>query len=250
LAIVTLALAIACHRSGAAAGINLSWTDCYGGPGTSLDQNFACDVNDGSHVLVATFDPPQGVTRLVGLSAVIDVATADAMPSWWQLAAGGCRAGSLQLDIGNAEIPFCTTYWPLITSRSLAYTTNAGGYANRTRIHVSMGIPEDIAGAVDSGTEYYAFRLLLDNAATIGGGACEGCDIPACIILTALWLYQPPAFGDHAICSPLLSNFVTWQGGPVGQCPGTDTPPPWWPTDCLTTPAQNRTWGQIKSLYR
>jgi hypothetical protein len=41
------------------------------------------------------------------------------------------------------------------------------------------------------------------------------------------------------ITAPLTSNFVTWQGGAIGGagCPG-------------ATPAQNRTWGQVKSIYR
>ncbi|HKQ58774.1 MAG TPA: hypothetical protein VJY35_12975 [Candidatus Eisenbacteria bacterium] len=240
-------LLLVAPAAASAAGINLSWNDCFSSRGPATNQDFACDTNTGSHVLVATFDPPAGVTKLIGASAVVDVATDGSdLPSWWQLGVGGCRAASLQLDLGSGETPFCSTYWPGVAAGSLAYTTGAGGFPFRMRIHVSMGIPEAIAGAVDSGTEYYGFRLLLDNAASTGAGACAGCDVPACIILTSIWLYQPPAFGDLAICSPLLSNVATWQGG-RSDCTGAA---PWWPTDCATTPAQNRTWGAIKSLYR
>jgi hypothetical protein len=45
--------------------------------------------------------------------------------------------------------------------------------------------------------------------------------------------------GDNRIVNPLTGNFATWQGGAIGGagCPA-------------ATPTQNKTWGQVKSIYR
>jgi hypothetical protein len=232
-------------------GINLAWNDCYGAGGT-VNKNFACNTNSGTNILVASFEPPDGITKLVGSSAVIDIQTASTpLPSWWQLSASGCRAGSLRLDFNPPASQSCADYWSAAATGSLAYLPGFGGHPDRARITISFGIPEARAGPVLIGWEYYAFRLILDNSKSSGAGACSGCLDPACITLTSVWLYQPEGLGDHAICVPLASNQATWRGGAIGGygCPGTDGPPPP-PSDCLATPTINRTWGQLKGLYR
>ena len=93
---------------------------------------------------------------------------------------------------------------------------------------------------VDLGTEYYAFKATVTRTKSTGTGSCAGCLAPACIVLNEIQLFQPLTLGfDPQIFNPRDRNFATWQnpaGGPPG-CPG-------------TTPTQNKTWGQVKSLYR
>ena len=229
-----------------AQGINLYWNDCSQGGLTN--RNFACNSNSGSNAMVASFDPPNGITKLVGSSALIELQTASTpLPSWWQLSASGCRAGSLRLDLSAPASGFCFDYWSSAAMGSFAYLAGADANPSRARITVSFGIPEAMAGAVETGTEYYAFRLIMDNSNSVGPGACTGCLAPACIVLTAMWLYQPAGLANYRICNPHTSNYVTWQGGAIGGigCPPVDQP---WP--CDATPALRRSWGLVKGLYR
>lgn len=226
-----------------AEGINLSWNDC--GFSGGENRNFACNSNFGENVMVASFDPPSGITKLVGSSATLELQTTSTpLPSWWQLASGGCREGALRLELAAPASPNCVDYWSSAAAGSFSYV--GGGAANRARITVSFGIPEALAGPVDAGTEYYAFQLIFNNAKSVGAGSCPGCFDPTCIVLTSIWLYQPPGAGDQ-LCNPHTRNWVTWQPTIVG-CPGGHEPR--LSGDCGATPAIHRTWGLIKTLYR
>jgi hypothetical protein len=241
--IVAISLLAACFAaSGASAGgINLVWNDCGSG---ATNKSFRCDTNSGSHLLVASFDPDETIPALIGGSAAVDFQSASpTVPSWWQLAAGGCRDGALQLDL-SASSQSCTATWPAPATGSLSYV-NCGS-PNRARIQVSWGVPEAQAAQVEPGTEYFAFRLALNNSRTIGSESCAGCEVPVCLVLPAIWLYQPAGMGHHALYAPLVNQFATWQGGAVGGvgCYGPFLLCP------LPTAALNRTWGQIKTLYR
>ncbi len=232
-----------------AEGINLAWDECAGAGGPS-NRSFACNTNIGIHVMVASFEPPAGITKLVGGSAVVHLGTAlRPLPSWWQFGSGGCREGALRLDFDFLGTQGCVDTWSGAATGSLSYEAGFGGRPERARITLSWGIPEALAGLVEAGTEYYAFRLIVNNSKSVGSGSCAGCLDPACIGFTALWLYQPAGLGDHLICTPLTSNLMTWQGGPAGFCPPADGPPPF-PPECGATPLVRRSWGMIKGLYR
>ena len=228
------------------AGINLSWNNCASDGGTS-NQSFACHTNVGQNVLVASFDPPPGITKLVGSSAVIDLMIeASPLPAWWQLAAGGCREGGLQLDLNPVGTLNCIDYWSGAAGGSLSYL-EVGGSPARARINLSCEIPEALSGPVEAGNEYYDFRLRLLHTKTVGTGACGGCSETVCLALTTVWLYQPSGMGDHALCNPAVNSWVTWQGPSSFGCPPADLPPP---PECSATTTVRRTWGMIKGLYR
>ena len=102
-----------------------------------------------------------------------------------------------------------------------------------------MGLEDwDVANAmpVSEELEYYAFKLSINSAKTVGTGACDGCLDPVCIVLNEIKLTQPVGVGNYRLQNPALSYYATWQGGVVsGGCPA-------------ATPARNRTWGAVKSL--
>jgi len=227
------------------AGMDLYWNECP--PLGSMNRSFACNTNAGANVMVASFDPPAGITKLVASSAVIDLRSASSpLPSWWHLQPGGCRDGSLSVSF-SPPAPFsCADYWSAGATGGFTYTVGFGGDPTSARIVVSFGMPEALAGPVTPGTEYQAFRLTLDNSTSVGTEACTGCNDPTCIILNELTLYQPSGLGDYRICNPLNGNFIMWQGGAIGGggCPGADYQYP------CSTPVLDRTWGQIKGLYR
>ena len=229
-------------------GINLAWNECLGAGGLT-NRSFACNTNIGINAMVASFDPPAGISKLLGGSAVLHLMSASpTLPSWWQLGAGGCREGALRLDL-NAPAPLgCADYWSGAAVGSINYEPGFDGHPYRARITLSWGIPEALAGPVDADAEYYAFQVIVTNRYSVGSGSCAGCLDPACIGFTSLWLYQPAGLGDYALCMPLIGTLVTWQGG-AGYCPPADGPSPF-PPECGATPVIRRSWGLIKTLYR
>ena len=94
-------------------------------------------------------------------------------------------------------------------------------------------VPQNTPASVTPGVEYYAGWFRIGNALTTGDHACEGCCTPVYLSLRFLRLDQPAGVGDLYIFphTPTLA----WQG--AGGL-------------CGPTPAQRRTWGQLKSLYR
>ena len=90
-------------------------------------------------------------------------------------------------------------------------------------------MPRAEAGGIPPDVEHYAFRLVIDDARSVGPGACYGCFRGATITLDYIRLL-PTRSPTVTITTPLSSKTVTWQGGFV--------------------PVLNRSWGAIKRLYR
>ena len=227
-----------------AAGINLSWADC----GTAGTQNatFACNANSGApFTAVGSFDPPAGIAKFLGIAAQIDITTDQAnLPDWWKHGSAVCRGTTgLATSFDFTSGPFtCADFFGGQAAGGFAYDVGFGTPA-RARFRIQAAIPAGTEGPVAAGTEYYAFKANFLRPKTVDAGAvlaCVGCANPACIVLNEIQLFQPLASGnDPQIFNPRDRQFVTWQspvGGPP-NCPG-------------STPTQNKTWGQVKSLYR
>src|SRR5262249_32926734 len=108
---------------------------------------------------------------------------------------------------------------------------------NRARILGSISVPTSAAQPVAPGTEYFDFIFRINNTKTAGLGACAGCQDPVCLVLNEVLLTSNNS-GDLKMTSPASSNYATWQGGFPGD------------PNCLVTPTTNKTWGQLKSIYR
>ena len=219
-----------------AAGVNVSWTDC--GAAGQQNRAFACNSNAGSNVMVSSFDPPAGLSKVTGINLIWDLQSAsDPLPAWWDLFnPGACKSGpTLNTVFANAS---CTDYFLAAGAGGITAYLNTG--SNKRRIGGSWSANEADAGPVTPGTEYYAVNVVFSNAKTVGTGACAGCQDGVCIVLNDVLISQPAgtAGGSPAVTNPRERNFITWQGGAIGGgCPG-------------ATPAINKTWGQVKSIYR
>ena len=243
LAILAAILAVAAMPSPARGqAINLSWDDC-GANGAAL-RAFACDTNLGVNTLVGSFVPGAFVDSMTAMQAVIDVQVQGLnLPDWWGLRAGFCRPASLLSSFDFTSGPLhCSDYWQG-GAVGAARATPAG---NRLRIEVVAALPlnDSRVADLDDNTEVYAFKVSITNAKSTGDGACTGCDVGACIALNHIGVGtitegQPLTF---FLALPGNRSHVTW------QCPGLVTT-----VGCLldcTTPARDRTWGQVKQLYR
>jgi len=220
-----------------AAGINLAWNDCQG----PINATFACNVNTGLNTMVASFDPPHVLTQFLGISAQIDITTDQpALPDWWKHGTGQCRGTTaLSTNFDGSTAPTCTDVYFGQASGGFNYDVGFGSPA-RARFRIACAVPIDNIVEVDPGTEYFAFKGLVQHTKSVGTGSCAGCSNPACIVLNEIQLFQPPAQADDPIITNLRDrNWITWQVPPTG------------PVGCpLSTPTHNSSWGQVKSLYR
>jgi hypothetical protein len=210
-----------------ASGINLSWNDCgtYGVGGKSSP----CTVNN----VVGSFVPPPGINALVAMEATLDVQTSSpVLPNWWQLnKTNGCRTSSLTSQFSFETLSSCSDYWQGQALGIMDFRQSDRG-ANRGMLRLVCAIGENDGRSVDSGTEYYAFQVVINNARSSGGDACSGCMTPACIILNSIELDEFGSSQAQILTNPVNRSMVTWQGG---ECQGG---------------VRNRTFGQIKSIYR
>jgi hypothetical protein len=220
-----------------AAGINAYWNNC--GPGNPTFRSFACNTNFGTHDIVASFVPPEGLTKVVGAIGIVDLCLGGVnLSPWWQYDAGSCRETALRAVAQDVSLPSnCVDYWQGQANFWIDYQVGYSGW-DSARLVVSVGLQSQFAGPVEPGVEYHAFTVRIGNTATVGPGACFGCLQPACIVLNEIQLLQPAGTpgGSPALTVPDSNNYLMWQNY-VSNCP-------------FIVPVANRTWGQVKSLYR
>ena len=241
---VLLALAASTAMAG---GVNMSWTAC--GASGAANRTFLCNNNTGAgttssapageNILVVSYQPNFGVPDMAGNDVRIDLQSADAttLNQWWQLFnAGSCRSSQPSVDVAGFQ-GTCTNFW----AGQAAGGGGVGSYTingNKAALLIAWATPE--AGPVDNLTEYYSVNVRITDTKTVGSPSCTGCLTGVCLVCNVVSLsYGPSAALVQKIETPLVRNFVTWQGGAIAApgCPA-------------AVPTQNRTWGQVKSLYR
>ncbi|MBI5170949.1 MAG: hypothetical protein HZA61_15775 [Candidatus Eisenbacteria bacterium] len=240
-ALTLLALAFS-PPSAYAMGINLSWDDC-GAYGAEV-KTFACDRNaiPGTASLIGSFVPPAGSTAVTGEEAVLDVNDGGwrTIPDWWQFKyVGACRRTALTASADFTAYQNCADYWiGLAQGGVTAYITPYYGDAARARLLLIFATALANTGPLDEHLEYYAFRVTISGAKTVGTDACAGCSREMCIRFTSLKLTQPIGVGDYRIDNGEQRPWVLWQSkGVVVGCNA-------------VIPTRNSTWGAIKSQYR
>ena len=237
-----------CAAPAFAQGINLSWDDC--GASGSLNKTFACDSNTGIHVLVGSFVTDAYFVSVNGLTASLELMSAcPAYPDWWRMRTGYCRSTSLSASFDFTSGPAnCFDYWQGGAIGTASMGDPAGRRALVT-LQCVLPVLDPRIGPIEEGAHVYAFKMVINNAKTVGPGACAGCQDDMCIVLNSILIHQTPGTpeGNRFLSNPDLSQVVAWQGGqwywnhlePGGNCFG----------DC-PTPTRARTWGQLKGLYR
>lgn len=230
--------------SAASAQMNLSWNNCIGVGTAAMNKNYICDgsANGFPHKAVMSFKNPVAMAHFVGIQAVIDIqTTAPVLPDFWRRGVGECAEGDVIFPgslsgLGNAS---CQNPWAGANSGGgYDYTSGFGG-AGRARIRVVFA--RDTEFSTTYGTHYLAGSVELDTNKDVdsGFGECTGCQVPACLVLNSVELFQTAGslpVDEYHISTVDQRNWITWQGGD--------------PSCVAATPAQNRTWGSVKALYR
>ncbi len=239
--VLTLAAALLVFGATSAlaqAGLNLYWNGCSVDGATAA--TFACNTNSGSNFMYGSVVLGVDMTDYLGTSAVVDMTfESGAIPDWWAVNAGGCRANSASMSFDpNNNATGCTTDIWNFNNPTPVTTVQTGIHgANWVRLNGAAAIPAGSEIPLNAdGTEYWVFRISINHQKTAGTGACAGCDIPACIVLNECKLQTPLGAHDQQLTQESTNRWLTWNGTPT-NCPA-------------STPALNRTWGAVKNLYR
>ncbi len=239
----------------AAQGMNLAWDACFGDGGVR-NKTFACDTNTGSEQLYVSFQLDSAFTPVTGMELTINFSTPAGPPgAWWQFKnAGSCRlsalsASSAPLTPGGS----CVNYWNGFASGGIAgYTVNYVGLG-MNRLFVIFALPSTAWASLDGDVEYFAARLAISHANSVGAGSCPGCLDPVCIGIENLKLTRPVGQGDIRLAEETTfgSSTVNWQGSAASSSRVGDPARFFYRTlHCASaTAARNPTWGSIKSLY-
>jgi len=234
----------------AAPGLSLRWSACSG-EGTGLaNKTFACANNIGSNLLVVSFELPADLLSVSGNEVVMDVLSQSAtLPAWWDMkTTGSCRQTALTSNfVADVNNVVCVDWtagqgaggigsFVTGTPQSMG-TIDPALAAQHRRLVLAVAVPPTALADLVAGTEYFSCNILVSNVKTVGPGLCAGCTEPICVVLNSVNVTTPVLANNVFIgnASSAGSNIVTWQGtGP----------------DCQLVPTKNKTWGEVKALYR
>jgi hypothetical protein len=234
--------------SALAGGVNLAWLNCLG-DGGAQNRAFACNANTGSNLLVTSFILDADLADVSGNELVLDVlSTSDPVPAWWEFRAPvNCRSASLGVNTVFTD-NICLDWAAGQAAGGVgSYTGDLGGadgwsidpsvLTRHRRLKIAIAVPPTALAALVANQEYYSTNITINNAKTVGTGACAGCTDPVCIVFNSVKVTTPVAANDVVIGAPNTagSNIVTWQAAVA---------------DCQLVPTRNTTWGAVKSLYR
>ena len=236
-----------------AAGLNLAWDKCLS-EGGGIAKTFDCGSNQGYADIVGSFIPSQPHPRFVAFEVKLDVQSQTrTLPAWWQLYnSGSCRESAYEVVFNFRDLPKSSCDDPFeaaVFGGVGCYATSGnpqppGFQAGPNTARMVMGAALMYSKNLSPGMEYYAFRLRLQYESSSGGGACEGCSTPVCLTLSEVVVYdesaEPPSGQvSHESAPEIISqqsqnSRISWQDNGI---------------NCQSA-VKNKTWGQLKSLYR
>lgn len=232
--------------------LHLRWGACERDGGV-MNRSFACNTNLGGDLLTASFGLTAPVPQVQRLSFTIVLATATyTLPAWWDVtSSAGCRAGALRADATNAPSAVACDDWA--AGQAVAFVTSVAAvpYYGAVSLRVTGDVAASAPVDLPAGPEWFAFHWGWSHARTTGTPACGGCDVPACIALHRIDLYDgsgslTPVRTVTVFDSPPAAAIATWQGGAgvvrTNQAGFTDCP--------AATPTHHSAWSALKSLYR
>lgn len=237
-------LVLGASSASAQSGLTMYWNGCSdGGVAT---QTFACNTNTGAaFAFYGSVILPNDMPSFAATSAIFDITFEDAaIPAWWLTNAGQCRANAISVSFDAAAfVTNCPDIWQSAPNLSVFQaqqgTAVSGHAANTLRLNSGAAVPAGSELNITAdGSELVICKVSINRTKTTGTGLCAGCNIPACIVFNEAKAQQPAGIGDYTIVNeaPGKTRWITWNGSPT-NCPD-------------GTPAQNRTWGAVKNLYR
>jgi hypothetical protein len=236
-------------------GLQLAWTSCANTAGAVQDYAFTCDGS--VHNLNGTLSVDASTPGVVAMDGILDyLFQTPTTPAFWQFQGGGCNetgiviidakpstgCGALTLNTntlcgtgGGGCDAFITAY---------AFGSSIGFPENRARMLIALArsstSPVTLAASAAQAAHFvFQLQFFEDNASEIGG-ACDGCLTGTSVTWNSAILYNTAATtGGEGIAADVRSSDPGSIPNSFSNCSG-----------CQTVPTKNRSWGQLKSLYR
>jgi hypothetical protein len=183
------------------------------------------------------------------------------LPDWWQFKnIGTCRQSSLNFStiIPPAAVN-CSDWASGNASGGIGAYTVSGLSPNMATVLVAEAVPSTALASLDPGTEYFLCSLTINHLKTVGAPSCTGCDVPVCVVFSAVNVDTPIFANNRRFwtgANNVASQLANWQNGsPVNPFIGGSTMtggPRTTLEGCVlsSTPTRNSTWGAVKALYR
>lgn len=241
-----------------AVGIDLNWNNClFSATNRVADQPTICDevdpatTNGSIYTMYGSVRTGVNISGVIAWGADLDVQVANAtLDPWWQMGQNECREGSIGYVFnGFTNSTSCNKNIMVASPAPLGIANWASFQGGPNRAHYGIGVVRTTGFNVLGTVKYQLFAASIDGRFSVADPAnptdpvCAGCSDAACIVLNHVEVDVPtaqqPPDGKNNFYAPEIAQFVSLNGGavPGGGCPG-------------ATPAQTKTWGQVKSLYR
>jgi len=231
-----------------ASGLLMAWNACSGMALATSSQVFDCDpANEAVHSLYGTFFLDAATPGVVAMDGIIDLSFngQSNVPAFWHYEGGGCNSTGLGLIDGRPAATICSTANAATTLCAAggtacdgvitAYGVNYGG-PNRARLLFTLARASTDPASLAATTKYFAFEF---DFYMIKAGDCAGCATPTSLAWNQAVLYNTAAVGGEGTAAVLSS---TDPGSSPSVCSNAPI--------CDNVPVKNKTWGQLKSLYR
>ena len=246
---VLVATVIACMGTptNAPAGLDLTWGSCSRDGGTT-NVNVDCTQSHVYH-LVANLQVPRRVDCAVGMTAQFDMQIEGYVetPPFWHMEQGGCNYGGLSVSASVGAIGGTCSAVSLADSAIGGMSAYGAGVRgpNRPLFFVFLTRTSG-AWLLQPGINYYVFDLrVATTASDKAGGTCPGCQAKVAIVWNTADVFAIEGPGGQGPCYD--NDLLVENPGDVGWCATWNGASD---ETCATTPVRNRTWGQIKAIYR
>src|SRR5215471_10289240 len=190
-----------------ATGVDIGWDNCMGDPGATSLKTFACNTNSGTESLWVSFESPVAASAIGLLEVAIEFRTRSGapLPAWWDFEGlASCRPNQLYVDVvPPSSTPTCAQLYTSATPPT--FTVDRIDYQFPTTDVGRLIVAARPTGSIVANKRYFACRLLLSHAKTIG---CTGCDMPASLNVTV-------HVDGVILTDPIHSNTAFWQTLPV-----------------------------------
>jgi hypothetical protein len=235
IATLSVALLVLGASTCMAQGLDLYFNECLAGGGSLCTPALNCGVNTGLPLdmvcSVIAFAP---MTKFAAATAIVDIsvgAYGSALPLWWQTSAGQCRARAIAMSFDPASNPGgCVDVWLGLPNLQVTAIQQGLHGTNTIRVNGVAAVPVGSEIPLAAGDELWVCRVRITKPGTT---TCAGCAAPATIVFTECKLQSPTE--PNQVISNTADNISLTIGVAQPYC---------------STPAQNKTWGAVKNLYR
>jgi hypothetical protein len=210
-------------------GLTIAYTNCYQNGGATAYVP-SCPLPASSFTyLVGTFRPGSAYPNFTSYRAFIDIHSQDgSLPNFWSATCGGLAVSVQNNYTAGSHATLCPPAAAEVVggnqnSDLLAYTSNA----TIATIDLAVGRSQ-VMNLNDQ--HYHIFRI---NIAEDDRAGCTGCGETVCIVFRELTIETDPVTPPRVLTAPDPVKEISWRN----SCPIVDS-------------AQNKSWGQIKALYR